>query len=49
MSDELRQPLRPGDRAPDFTLPAAHGEGFVSLADCRGRSPVLLALLRGLY
>lgn len=46
---EARPPVQPGDQAPDFTLPAAHREGFVSLADYRGRSPVLLALLRGLY
>lgn len=35
--------------APDFTLPAANREGSVSLGDYRGRSPVLLALFRGLY
>jgi peroxiredoxin len=42
-------PLAPGEPAPDFTLAAAHAEGLVSLADYRGRSPVLLALFRGLY
>ena len=42
-------PVAPGEPAPDFTLPAAHGDGTVSLADYRGRSPVLLALFRGLY
>jgi len=42
-------PVAPGEPAPDFTLPAAHGDGMVSLADYRGRSPVLLALFRGLY
>ncbi|MBI2000209.1 MAG: redoxin domain-containing protein [candidate division NC10 bacterium] len=46
---EPRAPVQPGERAPDFTLPAANREGTVSLADYRGRSPVLLALLRGLY
>jgi len=46
---EPRPPVQLGEQAPDFTLPAAHGEGFVSLADYRGRSPVLLSLLRGLY
>ena len=49
MTVEPRQPLQPGDRAPDFTLPTAHREGSMSLADYRGKSPVLLALLRGLY
>lgn len=39
----------PGERAPDFTLPTAEREGTVSLSDYRGKSPVLLALLRGLY
>jgi peroxiredoxin len=37
---------RPG---PDFTLPAADREGSVSLADYRGRSPLLLGLFRGTY
>jgi len=46
---ERRPPLRPGEPAPDFTLPAANREGSVSLADYRGRSPVLLAMYRGLY
>lgn len=41
--------VQKGEPAPDFTLPAAHGDGTVSLADYRGRSPVLLALFRGLY
>ena len=42
-------PVAPGEPAPDFMLAAAHGDGTVSLADYRGRSPVLLALFRGLY
>ena len=46
---ESRPPVQVGERAPDFTLPAAHGEGSVALADYRGRSPVLLTLFRGLY
>ena len=46
---EAKQPIQPGERAPDFTLPAAHGPGSVSLSDYRGRSPVLLTLFRGLY
>jgi peroxiredoxin len=41
--------LRPGEPAPDFTLPAVHREGAVSLADYRGRSSVLLAFFRGIY
>ena len=42
-------PLRPGDPAPDFKLPSVNREGTVSLADFRGKSPVLLAMMRGLY
>ena len=38
-----------GDVAPDFALPAAHEEGTLSLSAARARSPVLLALFRGLY
>lgn len=41
--------LAPGQLAPDFTLPAADREGTVSLADHRGREPVLLAFFRGIY
>jgi peroxiredoxin len=46
---ETRDPVGPGERAPDFALPSGHGEGTVSLADYRAKSPVLLALFRGLY
>ena len=41
--------LRPGDPAPDFALPAVNREGHVSLDDYRGRSPVLVAMFRGLH
>ncbi|HEV8616933.1 MAG TPA: peroxiredoxin-like family protein [Methylomirabilota bacterium] len=41
--------IQVGDVAPDFALPAAHEEGTVTLSACRARSPVLLALFRGLY
>ena len=46
---ERRPPVQPGEPAPDFALPTANREGTVSLADYRGRSPLLLALYRGLY
>jgi peroxiredoxin len=49
MAIGVQASVQPGEPAPDFTLPAAHREGFVSLGDYRGRSPVLLALFRGLY
>ena len=41
--------LHPGDPAPDFSLPAVNREGQISLDDYRGRSPVLVALFRGLH
>ncbi|KRT67589.1 MAG: alkyl hydroperoxide reductase [Candidatus Rokubacteria bacterium CSP1-6] len=47
MTTEPRRPLEPGDPAPNFRLPTVPDEGFVSLADYRGRSPLLLVLLRG--
>ena len=42
-------PLRSGDPAPDFALPAVNRDGQVSLGDYRGRSPVLVGLFRGLH
>jgi hypothetical protein len=44
-----RQPVQPGEPAPDFEVASVHREGTVSLADYRGRSPLFLALYRGLY
>ena len=49
MSTQSRPALRPGEPAPEFTLPSANREGTVSLADYRGKTPVLLAMMRGLY
>ena len=49
MGEVPRTSLAPGDRAPDFNLPAAHGEGVVRLAEYYGRGAVLLTMLRGLY
>jgi peroxiredoxin len=46
---EPRPPLEPGEQAPDFSLPEAHREGSISLGEYRGKTPVLVALLRGLY
>ena len=42
-------PLRPGDSVLYFVLLAVNREGQVSLDDYRGRSPVLVALFRGLH
>src|SRR5260370_5472845 len=44
-----RVPIRPGELAPDFTLPAVERDGTVSLTDYRGRSPLFLALFIGLW
>ena len=44
-----RPPVQPGEPAPDFVLPAVDHDGAVALADYRGKAPVLLALMRGLY
>jgi peroxiredoxin len=41
--------LQPGDIAPDFTLPTIHRNGTIALSDYKGRTPLLLALFRGLY
>lgn len=48
MTDAV-QFIRPGDRAPDFTLPAGNREGTVSLASFRPARAVLLGLFRGLH
>jgi peroxiredoxin len=45
-ADEAPTPLKPGESAPEFTLPRADQEGTVSLDDFRGR-PLLLTLMRG--
>ena len=43
------QPITPGSPAPGFSLPAIHREGAVSLDSYRGKSPLLLAVFRGLW
>ena len=48
-ADQAPKPAKPGDRAPDFELPAADREGTVALGDFLRRGPVLLALFAGLY
>lgn len=44
-----RAPVTPGEAAPDFSLPAIHREGMISLSDYTGRSALLLTIFRGLY
>ena len=48
-NNDPRPPVAPGEPAPDFTLPAVDGKEPVSLADYRGKSPVFLGLLIGLW
>jgi peroxiredoxin len=43
------QPVQPGQVAPDFVVPAVHEDRTISLADYRGRTPLLLGLFPGLY
>lgn len=43
-----RPPLKPGERAPAFTLPRIDGDGAVALADYQSRAPLLLAMFRGI-
>ena len=49
ITTERRSPVRAGEPAPEFVLPAVNREGTISLSDYRGRTPVLLAMMRGLY
>ena len=44
-----RPPVSPGERAPDFCLPAIDGRQAVSLSDYVGSNPVLLSLSIGLW
>jgi len=49
MTPAMSRPTAPGEPAPDFALPAVAGPETVSLADYRGRSPLFLALMLGLW
>jgi peroxiredoxin len=42
-------PVTPGTYAPDFAVPAVHDDRTISLADYRGKTPLLLGLFPGLY
>ena len=44
-----RMPVATGEAAPDFSLPAIHRDGMVSLSDYKGRCALLLVIFRGLY
>ena len=45
----MQVPIQPGQPAPDFVVPSVHDDRTISLADYRGRSPLLLGLFPGLY
>jgi len=45
----MESPVQPGEPAPDFALPAVAGPETVSLGDYRGKSPLFLALMVGLW
>lgn len=49
MTQHAQMPVQSGERAPDFVVPAVHEDRTISLADYRGKTPVLLGLFRGLY
>lgn len=49
MTSTLHPPVAPGEAAPDFALPSVAGSGTVALADYRGRTPLFLALMVGLW
>lgn len=44
-----RPPVMPGEPAPAFALPAVDGAACVSLDDYRGRAPLFLVLMVGLW
>jgi len=41
--------LKIGDRAPEFSLPAANREGHVSLSNSLGQGAVIVEFLRGTW
>jgi peroxiredoxin len=44
----MERPIQPGERAPDFSLPAVNRDGVVSAADYRGRT-LMIGFFRGLH
>ena len=49
MTQVTQSPVEPGELAPEFTVPAVQEERTISLADYRGKAPLLLGLFPGLY
>ena len=46
---DFEDPIRIGDPAPDFQVPAANRDGDIGLRDYKGRQSVLIGLFRGLH
>jgi peroxiredoxin len=44
-----RRVVQVGDPAPAFSLPAVHRDGSVGLDDYRGKSGLLIGMIRGIY
>jgi peroxiredoxin len=49
MTQAMQMPVQPGESAPEFAVPAIRDDRTISLADYRGRTPLLLGLFPGLY
>ena len=49
MTQPGQTPIQAGEQAPDFAVPAVHEDRIISLADYRGKTPLLLGLFRGMY
>jgi peroxiredoxin len=49
MTYVMQTPAQTGKRAPEFAVPAVQEDRTISLADYRGRSPLLLGLFPGMY
>jgi peroxiredoxin len=49
MSQTTQMPVQPGERAPEFLVPAVQEERTISLLDYCGKTPLLLGLFPGLY
>lgn len=49
MSEHASMPVQSGERAPDFMVPAVNDDRTITLADYRGKAPLLLGLFAGLY
>jgi peroxiredoxin len=49
MTEVASTRIEAGVAAPDFAVPAIHDDRMISLAEYRGRAPLLLGLFPGLY